>query len=146
MEVDDFYYNNSSTCTWIIDPGITDSLTLFFNYFDTEEDNDVLKIYDGVSQELIAEISGYYEDPPEPVTSPSGKMMLAFLSNNSIRAQGWEAWYDINTGLKENTLDFDFLIIPNPVTSDVKISFNLQSEKMLPFRFLILLDRNWNIW
>ena len=126
-----FFYNNTTTCTWIIDPGITDSLTLFFNYFDTEEDNDVLKIYDGVSQELIAEISGYYEDAPEPVTSPSGKMMLAFLTNNSVRRQGWEAWYDLNTGLQENTLDFDFLIIPNPVTSDVKISFNLQFEEQV---------------
>jgi len=123
-----FYYNNSSTCTWIIDPGIADSLTLFFNYFDTEQDNDVLKIYDGVAQVLIAEISGYYEDPPEPVTSPSGKMMLAFLTSTSIRALGWEVWYDLNTGLKENIFDFNFLIIPNPVTSDVKISFNLQSK------------------
>jgi len=130
----DFYYNNLSNCAWIIDPGITEPLTLFFNYFDTEENNDVLQIYDGVSSELIVEISGYYEDPPNPVTSPSGKMMLVFLSNHSVRAQGWEAWYDINTGLQENTLDFDFLIIPNPVTSDIKISFNLQSEEHVTFQ------------
>jgi len=124
-----FYYYNSTTCTWIIDPGITDPLTLHFNCFDTEEDNDIFKIYDGVSQELIAEISGFYEEPPDPVTSPSGKMFLAFLSNNSVQADGWEAWYDINTGLSENTRDFNFQIIPNPVTSDVQISFNLQSEE-----------------
>ncbi|MBL7103074.1 MAG: C10 family peptidase [Bacteroidales bacterium] len=122
-----FYYYNSTTCTWIIDPGITDPLTLHFNYFDTEAENDVLKIIDGVSQELIAEISGYYEEPPGPVTSPSGKMFLAFLSNNSVQGEGWEAWYDINTGLSKNTRDFNFQIIPNPVTSDVQIRFNLQS-------------------
>jgi hypothetical protein len=129
-----FYYYNWTICRWMIDPGITDPLTLRFNYFDTEADNDVIRIYDAVSAELIAEISGYYEDPPEPVTSPSGKMMIVFLSNKSVRAQGWEAWYDINTGLPENTLDFDFLIIPNPVTSDVKIRFNLQSEEKVTIR------------
>ncbi|MBU2650042.1 MAG: C10 family peptidase [Bacteroidetes bacterium] len=126
-----FFYHNSKTCTWMIDPGVTDPLTLHFNYFDTEEINDVVKIYDGVSAELIAEISGYYEDPPGPVTSPSGKMKLAFLTNNSIRAQGWEAWYDINTGIPENAFDFDFMIIPNPVTSNIKVSFNLQSEEQV---------------
>ncbi len=124
-----FPYYNSTTCTWMIDPGITDSLTLHFNYFDTEADNDIMKIYDAVSQELIAEISGYYEDPPAPVTSSSGKMMVAFLSNNSVRAQGWEAWYCINPGLPENIHDFNLQIIPNPVTSDIKISFNLQSKE-----------------
>ena len=123
-----FYYNNSTACTWIIDPGITDSLTLYFNYFNTEEENDIFRIYDAVSQEMLTEISGYYEEPPEPVTSPSGKMMLAFMSNNSVRELGWEVWYDINLGLQENHGDFNFQIIPNPLTSNVKISFNLETE------------------
>ncbi len=131
-----FYYYNTTTCTWMIDPGTADPLTLHFNYFDTETDLDVLKIYDGDSQELITEISGYYEDPPDPVTSPSGKMKLVFLSNNSVCAQGWEVWYDLNTGLKENNLDSDFLIIPNPVTSDVKINFNLQSKYNVSIQIL----------
>ncbi len=126
-----FYYNNSIFCSWMIDPGITDSLTLFFNYFDTEEDHDILTIYDAVSQEVIAEISGYYEDPPEPVVSPSGKMMLAFSTNSSVRRQGWEVWYDINLGLTENKQDVNFQIIPNPVTSDVKINFNLKSNQQV---------------
>ncbi len=126
-----FYYNNQSSCGWIIDPGITDSLTLYFNYFDTEEENDILRIIDGVSQDILAEISGHYDDPPEPVTSPSGKMLLSFFSNNSVRAQGWEVWYDINLGLTENRQDVNFQIIPNPVTSDVKINFNLTSKQQV---------------
>jgi len=127
-----FPYYNSTMCNWMIDPGITDPLTLHFNYFDTEADNDIVKIYDAISQELIAEISGYYEDPPQSVTSSSGKMMLVFISNSSVRAQGWEAWYDINTGIPENIQDLNLQIMPNPVTSDVLISFNLQaSEKVM---------------
>ncbi len=123
----DFYYYNSNTCSWFLDPGITDPLTLHFNYFNTEEDNDFLKIYDGVSGDVIAEISGQYEGPPEPVTAPSGQMMLAFITNNDIQEQGWEVWYDINTGISENNNDFNLKIIPNPVTADVHISFIVQS-------------------
>jgi len=124
-----FFYYNSTTCQWIVDPGENEPLSFYFNYFDTEEGSDKLKIYDAVSQEVIAEISGSYEIPPDPVVVESGKAMLVFLTNGSVRADGWEVWYDINTGIKENATDFDFLIIPNPVTSDVNISFNLQSEE-----------------
>ncbi len=129
-----FYYNNQASCSWIIDPGITDSLTLYFNYFDTEEENDVLRIIDGVSQDILAEISGHYDDPPEPVTSPGGKMLLGFFSNNSVRAQGWEVWYDINLGMTENLRAVNFRIIPNPVTTDVTISFNLQIEEQVSIK------------
>ena len=124
-----FYYQNFSSCTWIIDPGITDSLTIYFNYFNTEEENDVLRIYDGVSQEIIATISGNYEIPPDPVTVESGKALLAFLTNGSVRGDGWEVWYDINLGLTENSPNFNLQIIPNPVTSEVKINFNLHSAQ-----------------
>ncbi len=127
----DFYYANSSTCMWMIDPGITEPLTLHFNYFSTEEDYDILKIYDAISQELIATISGYYENPPQPVTSASGKIMLAFLTNGSVQEQGWEAWYDINTGIPDNTKEFGFSIIPNPVSSEVKFSFSLQTDQQV---------------
>ncbi len=126
-----FYYQNSSTCTWMIDPGITDPLTLHFNYFNTEEENDVLMIYDVDSQELLAEISGTYQNPPEPVTAPSGKMMLGFLTSSSIQGEGWEVWYDINTGITTNPQDFNLQIIPNPVTADIQINFNLQSNKQV---------------
>lgn len=127
----DFYYANSSTCLWMIDPGISDPLTLHFNYFNTEENNDKLKIYDASTQEVLAEISGYYENPPEPVTSSSGKIMLAFQTNSSIQGQGWEAWYDINTGIPDNTQEFGFSIIPNPVTSEVKFSFSLPTGQQV---------------
>jgi hypothetical protein len=42
-----------------------------------------------------------------------------------VRGQGWEAWYSINTGIPENSIGVDFQIIPNPVASDVVISFHL---------------------
>lgn len=129
-----FFYYNSTICTWMINPGITDPLTLHFNYFNTEENNDKLKIYDAVSQEVLAEISGYYANPPEPVTSPSGKMMLAFLTSNNTQGQGWEAWYDINTATADYSDDFGLTIMPNPVTAEVKIGFSLPAGQQVSIK------------
>lgn len=117
-----FSYYNSTTCTWMINPGITEPLTLHFNYFDTEENHDMLKVYDAGSQTLLAEISGFYANPPEPVTSPSGKMMLAFLTNNNTQGQGWEVWYDINTEIPDNPKEAGLSIIPNPSNDKIAIS------------------------
>jgi hypothetical protein len=95
-----FYYSNDILCRWIINPGTNQPLTLNFNYFDTEEDNDVVRIYDYVgSGVLIATLSGFYEDPPEPVTASSGKMMVVFMTNKAVQGQGWEVWYDITSGI-----------------------------------------------
>ena len=137
----DFYYYNSTTCLWMIDPGTTNPLTLHFNYFDTEENSDKLKIYDADSQELLATLSGYYETPPEPVMAPSGKMMLAFQTNNSVQGQGWEAWYDINTGIIQNEQYFGLSILPNPVTSEIKITFTLPSDQQVSIEIIDIVGR-----
>ncbi|MCB2221303.1 MAG: C10 family peptidase [Bacteroidetes bacterium] len=131
-----FYYNNSTTCTWIIDPGISDPLTLHFNHFDTEADHDLVKIYDGISQELITTLSGYFEEPPGPVTSPSGKMMVAFMSSQNVQRQGWEAWYDVNTGTADVKDEMSLSIIPNPTNSWIKIDFTLLKEEMVTVEIL----------
>jgi hypothetical protein len=141
-----FYYYNTTTCTWIIDPGQNEPLTLYFNYFDTEQASDKLKIYDAIANELVAEISGYYENPPEPVTVESGKVMLAFLSNSSVRADGWELWYDIDyVKISENSNKFNFSMHPNPVNSDFQIKFNLQTEKQVSIHVYNLMGKELNI-
>jgi len=134
-----FYYSNSANCTWIIDPGIAEPITLNFNYFSTEAGFDKLKVYDGVSQELLASLSGYYEVPPEPLVSSSGKILLAFQANSIVQEQGWEVWYDINTNILEDMQAFEVSILPNPFTSDLKINFSLPSDQPVSIRVFDLL-------
>lgn len=129
-----FHYSNSSSCTWMINPGITDPLTLYFNYFDTEENADVLKIYDAGTQTLLAEISGYYEDPPLPVTSTSGKFALAFVTNGMNQRQGWEVWYDIYTGIADNGQEFGLSIMPNPIRGNVDFRFSIFDSRSVSLK------------
>jgi len=123
-----FNYSNNAFCLWMIDPGVNEPLSLNFNYFNTESDKDILKVYDGASQELLAELSGSYESAPESVVSQSGKMILRFVTNSDVQDQGWEAWYDVSTDVKEETI-VDFKIIPNPVSSQMNIQFDLKKAE-----------------
>lgn len=84
-------YNNNSMCKFRIAPEGAQSITINFNYLDTEPDNDVISIYNLANQQLIATFSG--NEIPDPVTVPSGKVMLLFTSDDDVSAFGWEVEY-----------------------------------------------------
>ncbi len=124
-----FNYNSSSVCQWLIDPGINDTLILYFNYFATEAGKDILKVYDAVSQDLLAEISGLYFTPPAPVKAPSGQMLLGFMANHSFQYNGWEVHYDVGTGIGEVTKGVSWQVYPNPAADRVEVSFSLSGRE-----------------
>jgi hypothetical protein len=117
-------YNNGVICKWKIDPGpYADNLTLAFTSFDLEDGKDFLKVYAIPSNELIATLTG--SEIPEPIVSPTGKMMLFFISNGFNPAQGFEADYYIdNVSTPANELATNLSVYPNPASSftDVKLS------------------------
>lgn len=118
-----FFYYNNQVCMWQIIPTWANEVTLTFTKFETEENSDVLKIYDLVSTQLLATYSGNYQpgNLPAPVTSPSGKMFLIFTTNSYVRADGWEATYSVgNVGVTSNQGD-SLRIYPNPVTKSFVI-------------------------
>ncbi|MDZ7741291.1 MAG: T9SS type A sorting domain-containing protein [Bacteroidota bacterium] len=123
---DKFYYNNNSTCLWRIEPESCDSnLCLHFISFDTEENNDVLKIYDAADNTLLESYSGHFEDPPPSVTSPSGKLFLTFSTNESVRGKGFLAYYGSIAGIAEADAIRDINISPNPAKTKLDISMSL---------------------
>jgi hypothetical protein len=141
-----FYYYNGTMCQWFIDPGTAEPLTLHFNYFETEENHDLLKIYDYTTQALLAELSGVYEIPPEPVTSPGGKFYLVFSTNNNIRAKGWEAWYDITSRISDPEAGLGLHIYPNPSEAGFTVSFQLENEQQVIIEMHDLTGRKLNVF
>ena len=137
-----FFYNNSIICKWIINPGLSEPLTLNFNYFDTEEEKDILQIVDLSSGQIIATLSGYYEDPPEPVTAPGGKMMLIFHTNNSIQSQGWEVWYDITSGITHPLAGMGLYVYPNPSETGFTVSFSLAESDEVEIQLIDMMGRD----
>ncbi len=87
-----FRYGNNSVCQWRIQPEAPMDLHLTFTAFDTEESGDIVKVYDLQSMTMLGSFSG--SALPEPVFCPSGKMLIMFVTNSDITADGWEAYYD----------------------------------------------------
>ena len=127
-----FYYQNNKVCTWLLQPeGCDSSLTLYFDYFDTEAGQDILLVYDMQTQELLAEYSGYYEDAPPPVVSPNGSMLLAFVANKSVRGQGWSVYYGDFTGIDEPKSIAEFSIYPNPASNELTLNYRFAKKQQL---------------
>jgi len=122
-----FQYRNSTSCKWFIQPPNALSITVTFTDFNTEADNDKLLIYNAAgSATLLATISGAYTTPPSPVTIPSGKAMILWSSNTTIRGAGWDATY--NAVLDEtNNMNAikDISVFPNPTDGLLNIQFNV---------------------
>ncbi|XP_067463265.1 enteropeptidase [Thunnus thynnus] len=86
-------YNSSSSCRWIIRLQEGFSLRIDFLLFETEEDIDVLKIYEGVGPEkqLIAELSG--SALPGTVWLLTDQSTVEFSSDDIINLRGFNATY-----------------------------------------------------
>jgi hypothetical protein len=125
----DFYYKNTTNCTWKIQPQWAADLLLTFTEFNTEEDVDLVKIYDLSNNQLITTLSGEYTSGnlPDPITIPSGKAFITFQTDGAVNRPGWSAEWEIgNVGTKEENAGFDALsIYPNPAQNLLNISFRL---------------------
>ena len=85
-------YQNSTSCSWLIDPSVNViNIKLSFDKFDTESNNDIVTVYDGdnTSANVLGVFSG--SNVPSTITSTGKKMLITFNSNSSIQKQGWAA-------------------------------------------------------
>jgi hypothetical protein len=146
-----FNYSNNAICQFRIMPAGASWVAMTFNTFETEEDADWVKVIDLGSQTVIGEFSG--STIPEPVIATSGKMLILFISNSSVTAQGWDASYTSDlVGIAGTGIPEDFLIYPNPAKDIVMFRFtqnNLQQASLeimnlsgQLIRFIALTDQN----
>jgi hypothetical protein len=122
----DWDYQNNTQCIWMINPAGASEVTLFFEEFATEEGYDFVKIYDLATQEVLAELTGTYDPLPDPVTSPSGKMFIVFITNYTGRDAGWSAYYQTDlVGITEKGNRINRLLVyPNPTSGMVTLEMN----------------------
>lgn len=119
-------YANNSNCSWLIQPTGASSITLSFSAFDTELNYDGVIIFDGAnsSAPVLGQFTG--TTIPSSVTSSGGSMYVVFLSDESLRSNGWNANYNSTTlALNENDINSNSIkIYPNPSKGE----FNIQSH------------------
>jgi hypothetical protein len=115
-------YHNGTVCIWMIYPEGANEVTIYFTDFHTEQDHDLVQIYDPDTNEELAILSG--DITPDPVTSPSGKIFMTFSSNGSVTAPGWEAYYESDlVSVGEKVVLDQLKLYPNPADQYVNVSW-----------------------
>ncbi|OQX76922.1 MAG: hypothetical protein B6D61_08025 [Bacteroidetes bacterium 4484_249] len=136
----DFWYKNSSSCMWKIQPDFADGVTLTFTEFSTQEGADEVKIYDLSNNQLLATYSGDYTGGtmPEPVYAESGELFITFQTDGAINGTGWSADWEVgNVGVNEENANFNNLkVYPNPAENLLNISFNLEESQSFDIKLL----------
>ncbi len=134
-------YNNATICKWKIDPGqYANNLTLAFTSFDLEDGKDFVKIYALPSNQVIGSFTG--SEIPEPVVSPSGKMLILFTSNGFNAANGFEAEYYVgNVSTQINDFIPTLSVFPNPAGTYAELKFTLEKGANTSFSICDLAGR-----
>lgn len=94
-------YQNNADCSWLIVPesnsDSVESITISFQRFSTEQDADIVTIYQGSSAtgEILAQYSG--NDIPASVTVDGNQALVIFTSNEASTQPGWFASYTSQT-------------------------------------------------
>jgi hypothetical protein len=89
-------YQNDVDCFWEIIPECGQNVYLTFDQFDVQS-GDTLYIYAGLSTSdpLLVKISDTLEIPAN-IISPSGGMLLNFVTNGNNTKRGWTASYSVD--------------------------------------------------
>lgn len=124
-------YRSNSFCKYIIAPDSAATITISFDLLDTEPTNDKIKIYDMVSQQMVAEVSG--TNPPNDIVIPSGKAYLLFLTNDMINASGWQITYTSTvTDVKEPEMKkVKIYCSPNPADEWLRLDIRTKLRERL---------------
>lgn len=89
-------YENNLEVSWLIEPDNGNKITLTFEYFETETNDDYVSIFDGGSSEapLINTFSG--NQLPPQIESSDNQLFIKFSSDWSITKEGWKVSYTSN--------------------------------------------------
>jgi hypothetical protein len=80
---------------WLITPDNNVPISLYFDFFETESNQDILKVYDGMDAgaPLIAELSGTLVNGDTVITSSGNHLWCTFSSDGLNQGKGFNAFY-----------------------------------------------------
>ena len=92
-------YDNNISCRYILRSDSENGvMKLTFESFDTEEDQDILYIYDGIDTNAPLLLAHSGTSIPDMVTASGPEVLLVFETNETGTGQGWFLEYDCFEG------------------------------------------------
>ena len=124
-------YANSLDCGLQLQGFIGSTYTLTFDKFETEQDVDILEVYDGESTDAprVAELSG--TSMPAAITSTGRSLYLRFTSNDNAAAVGFRLAFSCAGTLVEYWKPADTAIVLGTGTISAPVSQNSMSTHCL---------------
>ncbi len=140
------YWNNTN-CEWLLTNPDNSPINIEFTSFQTEENKDVLLIYDGDTSTapLIGQFSGHLL--PSKIQSAGKYLLLKFVTDSINQDEGWKLKYSsVSLSLKDIKHSNAFSIYPNPAQNTIFIE-NLSSIKSIKIEIInalgqIILTKN----
>lgn len=86
-------YDNLDSVCWLISQPIGYTVSLKFNDFNTEDNDDVVRVFDGNSTNSALLLSASGSTAPSAVNSSSNEMLIVFTSDNSNVRTGFQATF-----------------------------------------------------
>ena len=142
-----FFYNNSSSCVYFLNHPEAVKYYIDFTSFSTEEENDRIIMYDGITGDEIGEFSGSII--PDPIVVETSIIMMMWSTNTTVRDQGWSFDYHVDgVGFEETFVD-NLAIYPNPTTGILNVKFDTEKQgniqvKLFSVSGQVILDEEMN--
>ena len=136
-------YGNNYNCNWFINPTNNFStIKIHFLNFDTEQDNDVLSIYNNSTNpiQLIGSYSG--KTIPADLFCNTKNVRIKFTTNSSVSNQGWTLVYTTTTGIEENSGIENIKVFPNPATDIINLNYELTTPSKSTISIKNILGQN----
>jgi PKD repeat protein len=114
-------YGDNQNCTLLISPPCADTIKLKFSQFFTENNFDIVRVYDGLdaSAPLLLIATGF--STPSEVNATSGHMYVQFTSNYYNNYSGFEAtWSSVQYSEPPPVANFSFNPINAPLLDTVQ--------------------------
>jgi hypothetical protein len=88
-------YINNMDVQWFINTGNGQPVSLYFDYLETQEDQDLVTVYDGPDQDapILAQYSGIVDLTGVTLTASSDELFVTFTSDDQETARGFLANY-----------------------------------------------------
>jgi hypothetical protein len=117
------YANDQHLIRTITPENTTQSYTVTFTSFDTEEFYDYMYVYDGAdtSAPLLGAYSGSEIPGPFTSTATDGSLTFEFISDAGVTESGWSATVSCTLGTNESTF-VNLQYYPNPTNGSVTIT------------------------
>ena len=129
-----FWYSNYTNCVFSLSHPEAVKYHLDFTEFATEENHDILNVYNGETASLIGEYSGY--EIPDPIEVESSTILLMWTTNSTIREDGWSLNYSVDGVSVEETAFENLNIFPNPTNGLLNINFYAEKQGLINVKLI----------